>query len=96
MTHEHSLPLLVSYVATMSLGLAARYRGRSFGTWHHVMFALTCVTFIFSVLLDPVWLHVLPACVLALLPVTRPRRSRKHDAVAVAGLLLIVLLVIAG
>jgi hypothetical protein len=96
MAHVNSLPLLIIYTVTMMLGIAARYRGRSFGTWHHVLFAATCVTFIASVVLAPRWLHVPSAIVLTLLPFTRPRRARRHDVIAAIGLFMIIILVVSG
>lgn len=90
---ELTLPVLASYCLTMMLGIAARYRGRSFGRWHHGFFALTCMVFIVSILFNPHLAHIPVATVLAALPLTRPRRSRRHDAVALAGFVCLIVLV---
>lgn len=87
------LPLLLLYTATMMLGLAARYRGKSFGRWHHALFFFTCAAYIISALGDLRLAHAPAAAVLIAMPLTRPRRSRRHDALAVLGLLCMILLV---
>ena len=87
------LPLLLLYLATMALGVGARYRGRSFGMWHHALFFITCAAFIISAVSDLRLAHAPVAAVLIGMPLTRPRRTRRHDAVAVLGLLCMILLV---
>lgn len=78
---------LILYICTMLLGAAARYRHRSFGIWHHVLFAITgcsvgaCLYWNFEISLIPV------ALALIALPFTRPRASRRHDLIALLGLL---------
>lgn len=86
------LPLLLLYLATLLLGVGARYRGKSFGMWHHTMFFITCAAFIVSALGDLRLAHAPAAAVLVAMPLTRPRRSRRHDAVGVLGLLCMILL----
>lgn len=87
------LPVLLLYMATMTLGVGARYRQKSFGMWHHTLFFITCAAFIISALSDLRVAHAPAAAVLIAMPLTRPRRSRRHDAIAVLGLLCMILLV---
>lgn len=83
---------LVMYSLTMVLGIVARYRSTSFGRWHHALYALTCIAMAWSLVWEPCLAHVPCVVVLALLPVTRPRTSRRHDLLAIAGLIFHTLL----
>lgn len=74
-----------TYLLTMLLGVAARVRSKKFGYWHHVAFAATCLTGAVAVVGHPTIAHVVPASALMILPFTRPRTSRVHDAVALFG-----------
>ncbi|MBL0321001.1 MAG: hypothetical protein IPP80_01230 [Ignavibacteria bacterium] len=75
----------LTYLLTMFLGIAARIRSKKFGHWHHVAFAATCLTGAISVVIHPTMAHMIPATTLMILPFTRPRTSRVHDAVALLG-----------
>ena len=75
----------LTYLATMLLGISARIKGSSFGKWHHAAFAATCITGAVAVVLHPTVAHTIPATALMVLPFTRPRISRVHDAVALIG-----------
>ena len=75
----------LTYLLTMLLGISARIKGASFGRWHHAAFAATCLTGAVAVVLHPTVAHFIPATALMVLPFTRPRTSRVHDAVAVFG-----------
>lgn len=91
--HESLLTLIVLYGAAMLLGLVARYRQRSFGRWHHVLFGCTCLAFVWNIEQTPALLHIPLASVLVLLPLTRPRASRRHDILALAGAVSLIILV---
>lgn len=83
---------LVVYLLTMSLGIVARYRSMSFGRWHHAFYAMTCIVTIWSLIGGPLLAHAACTLILALLPATRPRTSRRHDLLALAGLVSFVIL----
>lgn len=87
------LTLIVLYGAAMVLGLVARYRRRSFGRWHHVLFGCTCLAFCWSAIRSPGILYLPLAAVLVMLPLTRPRMSRRHDMLALAGAVSLIILV---
>lgn len=91
---DREITALVMYALTMSLGLAARYRSVSFGRWHHALYALTCISMAWSLFGEPQVSHIPGVVVLALLPATRPRTSRRHDLLAIAGLVSFILLVL--
>lgn len=91
---DREIIALVMYALTMSIGIAARYRSRSFGNWHHALYALTIIATAWSLFGGPQLAHVPCVVVLALLPATRPRISRRHDLLASAGLLSHTLLVL--
>lgn len=71
----------------MLLGLAARYRHRSFGIWHHVLFAITGCAVVASLIWSFEGSMIPVAFVLLAMPFTRPRTSRRHDLLAILGLL---------
>ena len=75
------------YSCTMILGLAARYRRRSFGSWHHVLFAVTGCAVVANLLWSFEVSMIPVALVLLAMPFTRPRASRRHDLLAIFGLL---------
>lgn len=85
---------LAVYSLTMSLGIAARYRHTSFGRWHHALYALTCIATSWSIIGGPQLAHVPCVATLALLPATRPRISRRHDWLAIAGLFSFAILLL--
>lgn len=91
---DREIVALVMYSLTMSLGIAARYRSTSFGRWHHALYSLTCIATAWSLLGGPQLAHFPCVAVLALLPATRPRTSRRHDLLAIAGLVSLTLLVL--
>ncbi|MFM8771637.1 MAG: hypothetical protein ACKOE4_06415 [Candidatus Kapaibacterium sp.] len=91
---DREIIALVMYSLTMSLGIAARYRSASFGRWHHALYAITCIVTMLSLIGEPQLAHVPCVIVLALLPATRPRTSRRHDLLAIAGLASFILLVL--
>jgi len=89
---NHLIALVVLYTAAMFLGLMARYRRRSYGRWHHVLFGLTCTAFLWNFFRHPTAAHIPLAVVLVMLPLTRPRVSRRHDVLALTGAVFLIIL----
>lgn len=92
---DHILAVVISYTVTMMLGIAARYRGHSFGRWHHLLFASTVISALWSLAISPSAAHAPVLAVLMLMPLTRPRTSRRHDALAFVGAISVIILVAA-
>lgn len=91
--YESTLTVTILYVSAMLLGLTARQKRRSFGRWHHILFACTCLAFLWSLLQAPSVAHAPLALVLTLLPLTRPRSSRRHDLLALVGAISLLVLI---
>lgn len=91
--HESLLTLSALYVSAMAIGMVARQRRKSLGHWHHVLYACTCLAFLWSLLHSPRPAHTPMALVLTLLPLTRPRSSRRHDLIGLAGVIALIILI---
>lgn len=72
------------YAFNCGMGLMAQQRGRRYGTWHHVVYALVFVTAIAALVWSyhpGLWLTV---AALALFPKARPR-TWLHPTLALVG-----------
>jgi hypothetical protein len=77
---------LGAYALNVAVGLMAQFGGRSFGVWHHVLYAVVFATAILAIILafHPALVVTLGA--LAAFPKARPR-TPLHPTLAAVGLL---------
>ena len=76
---------MLTYAATMSLGIAAWRTGRRYGHWHHIMYFLSCATAIGALAYHQHWILVCPLPILAGMPFTQ-KGSTTHRRLGMLGM----------
>jgi hypothetical protein len=75
-----------AYLLNFGVGLMAQLGGRRFGSWHHVLYAVVCISSGLAALLAFHPALVVTLAALAAFPKARPR-TVLHPTLAVIGLL---------